>query len=528
MSGRVVPRAPTEDGAVVAEPPLQEVGRLLADNRRRLRLDGRACGRPDWGDLQRRARQAAVEAAASTSAGAASLCRNGQRSSHSGRPSAGAVSSGRLGQELRPERPGPAARPHADQSHRGQRHAEDTALRCPPPPPWDRPTPTPFPSRSTAGRAKSPWEERAIVDPDLFAGFADRAGGGIAGLGFRRRCCRRSGRTCGARPGQRQPRPCWASASRRPAGPGNAAGAVTTWSCRSAPCAARSRSPSSPAICWPSCRDSTPSTTPASTTTAADTAFAAATIRCPTSRRRTTGWKRRSGAGAPARRGAADFSPGPSDRIELRVGGEMWPRPVGARPGRRLDGAGAAGLKVRSRALTNTLFARLFLSDLFIHGIGGGKYDELTDDIIRRFYECEPPDFLVLSATRLLPLPAVPVGVAGSSPPGAGTARRALEPAAPFAPGTRRRPAGDGGTKAGADRSGTADAAGRRERFRALAAATADCERRSPAAKGIAPGTGADGPGAGNERRAAPPRLRLLSLPGGVAAAFLHPIPMIR
>ena len=64
---------------------------------------------------------------------------------------------------------------------------------------------------------------------------------------------------------------------------------------------------------------------------------------------------------------------------------------------------------MRSRALTNTLYARLFLSDLFIHGIGGGKYDELTDELIRRFYGCEPPEFLILSATRLLPLPAPPV-----------------------------------------------------------------------------------------------------------------------
>jgi hypothetical protein len=67
------------------------------------------------------------------------------------------------------------------------------------------------------------------------------------------------------------------------------------------------------------------------------------------------------------------------------------------------------GLKVRSRALTNTLYARLFLSDLFIHGIGGGKYDELTDDLMRRFYPCEPPEYLVLSATRLLPLPTAAV-----------------------------------------------------------------------------------------------------------------------
>src|SRR5262249_7783632 len=40
---------------------------------------------------------------------------------------------------------------------------------------------------------------------------------------------------------------------------------------------------------------------------------------------------------------------------------------------------------------------------------GGGKYDELTDVLIRRFYGAEPPGFLVLSATLLLPLPAYPV-----------------------------------------------------------------------------------------------------------------------
>jgi hypothetical protein len=66
------------------------------------------------------------------------------------------------------------------------------------------------------------------------------------------------------------------------------------------------------------------------------------------------------------------------------------------------------GYKVRPRALTNTLFARLFLTDLFIHGIGGGKYDELTDQIMRRFYGIEPPHYLVLSATLLLPFNTFP------------------------------------------------------------------------------------------------------------------------
>jgi hypothetical protein len=67
-----------------------------------------------------------------------------------------------------------------------------------------------------------------------------------------------------------------------------------------------------------------------------------------------------------------------------------------------------SGFKVRPRALTNTLFARLFLCDLFIHGVGGGKYDELTDEIMRRFYGVEPPEFLVFSATLLLPFPHYP------------------------------------------------------------------------------------------------------------------------
>src|SRR5262249_26712737 len=66
------------------------------------------------------------------------------------------------------------------------------------------------------------------------------------------------------------------------------------------------------------------------------------------------------------------------------------------------------GLKVRPRALTNTLFARLFLCDLFVHGIGGGKYDGLTDEIVRLFYGIEAPEFLVLSATLLLPISTYP------------------------------------------------------------------------------------------------------------------------
>lgn len=63
-----------------------------------------------------------------------------------------------------------------------------------------------------------------------------------------------------------------------------------------------------------------------------------------------------------------------------------------------------SGIKLRTRALTTTLFSRLFLSDLFIHGIGGAKYDQITDRLIVRFYGIQPPDFLVATATLKLPI----------------------------------------------------------------------------------------------------------------------------
>lgn len=114
------------------------------------------------------------------------------------------------------------------------------------------------------------------------------------------------------------------------------------------------------------------------------------------------------------RRGRVMVRPG-RDRVELRVGAESWPGlPAATDPLQIVHawrGLERRGFKVRSRALTNTLYARVFLGDLFIHGIGGGKYDEVTDQIIRRFYKFEPPDFAVLSGTLRLPLTPFPVDV---------------------------------------------------------------------------------------------------------------------
>jgi hypothetical protein len=67
------------------------------------------------------------------------------------------------------------------------------------------------------------------------------------------------------------------------------------------------------------------------------------------------------------------------------------------------------GIQLAPRALTTTLFCRMWLADLFIHGIGGAVYDQMTDALIREFYGIEPPPFLVVTGTLHLPIRDVPL-----------------------------------------------------------------------------------------------------------------------
>jgi hypothetical protein len=100
--------------------------------------------------------------------------------------------------------------------------------------------------------------------------------------------------------------------------------------------------------------------------------------------------------------------------LQLRAGNDAWPTLALGDPERLVaqwQALEPGGFKVRTRALTTTLYARLLLGDLFIHGIGGAKYDELADALIDRFFGCPVPGFLVLTATRLLPLPRFDVTV---------------------------------------------------------------------------------------------------------------------
>ena len=56
-------QAPRQDGAIVAEPPLDEAGETLATNRRHLAVDAPPIFGQAWSQLRQHARQAAVTAA---------------------------------------------------------------------------------------------------------------------------------------------------------------------------------------------------------------------------------------------------------------------------------------------------------------------------------------------------------------------------------------------------------------------------------------------------------------------------------
>lgn len=64
------------------------------------------------------------------------------------------------------------------------------------------------------------------------------------------------------------------------------------------------------------------------------------------------------------------------------------------------------GVRLAPKALALTMFTRVFLCDFFIHGVGGGRYDQVTDSVIERYYGIRAPRFAVASMTMYLPLGA--------------------------------------------------------------------------------------------------------------------------
>ncbi|MBM4017076.1 MAG: hypothetical protein FJ288_01905 [Planctomycetes bacterium] len=74
----------------------------------------------------------------------------------------------------------------------------------------------------------------------------------------------------------------------------------------------------------------------------------------------------------------------------------------------RLAGLRRAGWRIRPRALAMTLFARLALGDVFVHGLGGALYDKVADAMFERLWGVRPPETTLASCTVHLPLEAYP------------------------------------------------------------------------------------------------------------------------
>ncbi|MFW6169331.1 MAG: hypothetical protein ACODAD_02495 [Planctomycetota bacterium] len=94
-----------------------------------------------------------------------------------------------------------------------------------------------------------------------------------------------------------------------------------------------------------------------------------------------------------------------SDREDVHLALDLGLDAESHRGIEQLDEARRQGFQLRPRALITTLFSRLVMGDLFIHGIGGAKYDQVTDAIVRRFFGVAPPDYVTASATFKLPVP---------------------------------------------------------------------------------------------------------------------------
>lgn len=109
------------------------------------------------------------------------------------------------------------------------------------------------------------------------------------------------------------------------------------------------------------------------------------------------------------------------NRMWLKIDSSIWELGCGLRPDqlawtlqvdpksggleKAINSATDQEIYLRPRALMTTLFMRCFLADGFVHGIGGGIYDRLTDEIIRGFLGIEPPGYTIATATLHLPLP---------------------------------------------------------------------------------------------------------------------------
>ena len=86
------------------------------------------------------------------------------------------------------------------------------------------------------------------------------------------------------------------------------------------------------------------------------------------------------------------------EEFDFRAGGD------GLAAARRLgEWLAATQHRLSPRALTLTTYIRMLIADNFIHGIGGGRYDQVSDDVMRNYFKIAPPAFAVTTATMFFP-----------------------------------------------------------------------------------------------------------------------------
>jgi hypothetical protein len=88
-----------------------------------------------------------------------------------------------------------------------------------------------------------------------------------------------------------------------------------------------------------------------------------------------------------------------ADRVTVCAGPEaVTVVPVRGEP------VGLDEIEIRPKALALTAFKRVCVVDLFVHGVGGARYDRVTDAVLREFFQLDPPAYAVATSTLHLPL----------------------------------------------------------------------------------------------------------------------------
>lgn len=91
---------------------------------------------------------------------------------------------------------------------------------------------------------------------------------------------------------------------------------------------------------------------------------------------------------------------GTKDKVLGNIDSSSWDNKI-AQLQELLDGN---NFKLRPKAITLTLFVRLFLADIFIHGIGAKSYEPVTDYILENYCKKRLLKYGIVTSTMNLPL----------------------------------------------------------------------------------------------------------------------------